>query len=101
MRDSMREAVLGTIKDLHQSGLVDEETLTRMENLCVPNLKEYSAAAIVQLRRKYHLNQLTFAGHLNISPGTLRQWETGVTKPQGPALKLLNLLERNGLKGIL
>lgn len=31
MRETIREAILGTVKDLHHSGLVDETTVARMD----------------------------------------------------------------------
>jgi putative transcriptional regulator len=90
MRDTLREAILGTVKDLHRSGLVPEAKVKQMERLC---LKEYSPAAIVRLRHRYHFSQAKFAQLLNISPATVRSWEAGTHKPRGAALKLLNLLE--------
>lgn len=38
---------------------------------------------------------------LNTSVSTVQKWEVGDKKPSGPSLKLLNLIERNGLEALL
>jgi putative transcriptional regulator len=92
MRETIREAILGTVKDLHHSGLVDETTVARMDSLC---MKDYPPAAITQLRHRYHLTPTKFAQLLNISPSTVRNWEAGINKPRGAALRLLSLLDNS------
>ena len=52
-----------------------------------PNAKE--------IREKYHLTQMEFAKMLNISVATLRNWEQGRRKPEGPARVLLNVANSN------
>jgi putative transcriptional regulator len=39
-----------------------------------------------------------FAAYLNTSLSTVQKWERGQKKPNGPSLKLLNLVERKGLE---
>lgn len=48
---------------------------------------------IPKLRRRYRLTQEAFATRLGISPGTLRNWEQRRRIPDGPAQRLLELLE--------
>jgi len=38
-----------------------------------------------------------FAALLNTSVSTVRKWEVGQKKPTGTALKLLHLVQQNGL----
>jgi hypothetical protein len=38
-----------------------------------------------------------FAAYLNTSPPTVQKWEQGQKMPNGPSLKLLNLVDRKGL----
>jgi putative transcriptional regulator len=45
---------------------------------------------VKQVREKTGLTQNQFASTFGISLGTLRHWERGDRKPQGPALVLLN-----------
>lgn len=60
------------------------------------NVKVFEPAEIdVQsLRKKLQMTQELFAARLGISVSTLRHWERGDRSPSGPALVLLNLIER-------
>jgi putative transcriptional regulator len=35
---------------------------------------------------------------LGLGKTTIQQWEQGVKKPSGPSLKLLNIIDKHGLK---
>ena len=48
-----------------------------------------------QIRAKFHLTQNEFAKLLNISVATLRNWEQGRRRPEGPARVLLNVANSN------
>lgn len=48
---------------------------------------------IPKLRRRHRLTQQAFAEKLGISLGTLRNWEQKRRIPDGPAQRLLELLE--------
>lgn len=50
---------------------------------------------IKKLRERIGMSQPEFAASFGISLGTLRHWERGDRSPQGPALVLLNLLEKD------
>ncbi len=100
MRESIRESILSTVNDLYHSGIVDEVTQKEMESLCLPEIKKYSPHKIVALREKLKLTQTAFANFLNLSPYTIKKWESGLNKPSGASLKLLDLAARNGLAGI-
>ena len=50
---------------------------------------------IVALRRFAGLTQQTFADALGISVHTLRNWEQGRRRPEGPALALLRIAARH------
>ena len=47
------------------------------------------------IRQKYGLSQNKFAQLLGISPATLRNWEQGRRKPEGPARILLLIAEKH------
>lgn len=46
------------------------------------------------IREKYNMTQQEFSSLLGISVGTLRNWEQGRRKPQGPAKVLLRIAEK-------
>ena len=47
------------------------------------------------IREKYGLSQTKFAAMLGISVKTLRNWEKGRRRPQGPARVLLQVADRH------
>ena len=51
-----------------------------------------------KLSEKQRVSQPVFARYLNTSESTIEKWEAGVKKPSGMALKLLDIVEKHGLK---
>ncbi len=49
---------------------------------------------VTAIREKYEMTQQEFSSLLGISVGTLRNWEQGRRKPQGPAKVLLKIAEK-------
>ncbi|MEQ1663730.1 MAG: helix-turn-helix domain-containing protein [Thiobacillus sp.] len=49
---------------------------------------------ILDLRKRLGLTQEKFAARFGFSVATLRHWERGDRTPHGPALVLLNLIDR-------
>ena len=87
-------------KDLHEAGLMDGMTMREFDAMCLPPVKQYSAGQIRRLRIKHKASQAVFAAYLNTSKSTVQKWEQGQKKPNGPSLKLLNLVERKGLEAL-
>ncbi|SFU48097.1 putative transcriptional regulator [Methylobacterium sp. 174MFSha1.1] len=54
--------------------------------------REVDVAAI---RKATDLSQDVFAARIGVAVGTLRNWEQGRRRPEGPARVLLALLEKN------
>ena len=48
-----------------------------------------------EIRAKLGMTQEEFAGALGISVKTLRNWEQGRRDPSGPAMRLLQIAEKN------
>jgi putative transcriptional regulator len=69
--------------------------------LCLAPVPEYSSRKIRALRTRHRLSQAVLASILNTSLSTVRQWEIGQKRPSGPSLKLLHLLDRNGLDALI
>ncbi|MBC3482258.1 helix-turn-helix domain-containing protein [Pseudomonas sp. SWRI77] len=70
---------------------------TRRITLKLPTLR----LDIRHLREALNFSQPVFAMHLHTSVSTVRKWEQGETRPAGPALKLLNIIQCKGLQAIL
>lgn len=98
MDKSTLDTVHESAKDLHAAGVMKGATLREFDALCLPPVKEYTAAQIKRIRTKNHASQGVFAAYLNISKSTVQKWEQGVKKPNGPSLKLLNLVAEKGLE---
>lgn len=60
-------------------------------------VKVYRAHAVdvKALRQLVHMTQEQFAARFGFSVATVRHWERGDRRPQGPALVLLNVIEKN------
>jgi len=91
-------AVHETAKGLHEAGVMDTVTLRDFDALCLPPVKSYTAGQIKRIRLRNKASQAVFAAYLNTSPSTVQKWEQGQKTPNGPSLKLLNLVDQKGLE---
>ncbi len=57
-------------------------------------IHKFSAIDVKRTRSNIGMSQMEFASAFGISLGTLRHWERGDRRPQGPALVLLNVVDR-------
>ena len=96
LRKEIREAARG----LYELGAIDGKTMREFESLRLEEPRAYSAYEIKRLRLREKASQAVFAAYLNTSVSTVQKWEIGENKPSGPALKLLDLVERKGLKAL-
>lgn len=93
-------AVHESISGLHSIGAVSLETMREFDALCLSPVVELAPAQISALRQREHVSQPVFARYLNVSKSSISQWESGAKKPDGAALKLLNIVQSKGLKAI-
>ena len=101
MNKSILEVVYEDAKSLYDAGLMDEKTLRKFDVLCLPPVTEYDADQIKHIRLGTKTSQSVFAAYLNTSKSTVQKWEQGVKKPNGPSLKLLNIVDRKGLEALI
>jgi len=98
---SILAAVHETAEDLHSIGLVDKTTMRHFDETCLVPLVPIGPGAIKALRERERASQAVLARYLGVATATLSQWERGLRKPDGPALRLLSLIDRHGLDYIL
>ncbi len=55
---------------------------------------EFTPVDVKNIRKKMGMTQAEFASAFGISISTLRHWERGDRVPRGPALVLLNVVEK-------
>ena len=96
----LRKELLETARGLYELDAIDGKTMREFESLRVQSPKAYSAYEIKRLRLKEKASQAVFAAYLNTSVSTVQKWEIGEKKPSGPALKLLDIVDRKGLKAL-
>jgi putative transcriptional regulator len=68
--------------------------------LCMPPVRNLSAAQIRAIRARSKMSQAVFAAVLNTSVSTVQKWEIGEKRPSGPSLKLLDVIERKGVSAL-
>jgi len=95
--DNILDVLHNTAQGLHAAGLLDNATMRQFDASCLPEIHEYSAEQIKELRLRIKASQAVFAAYLNTSPSTVQKWEQGQKHPNGTSLKLLNLVDRKGL----
>jgi len=66
-----------------------EDVPVRVTTIQVP------AIDVRTLRRKLRLSQSEFAARFGFPPATLKNWEQGRTRPEGPARVLLAVIARH------
>jgi putative transcriptional regulator len=94
------ENIIETAADLHKAGVMNEITLREFDALALPKIKHYSAEEIKRIRLKNGVSQPVFAAYLNASTSTVKQWEQDKKHPQGTALKLINIVEQQGIEAL-
>jgi putative transcriptional regulator len=100
MAKKILKAVHETAKGLHKAGAMQATTLREFDALCLPPVKEFTPTQIKRLRERNKASQAVFAAYLNTSPSTVQKWEQGQKRPNGPSLKLLNLVAERGLEAL-
>lgn len=85
---------------LHEAGAVSKQTMREFDAAFLTPVEAISPADIRLLRQREHLSQPVFARYLNVSRNLVSDWERGVKKPGGPALRLLTVIQKKGLQAI-
>ncbi len=85
---------MGRAFDSIRQGLQEAVAHARGEDI---GAKVYTPQAVdvAAVRGRLGFTQAQFAARFGFSVATLRHWERGDRRPQGPALVLLNLIDRD------
>ncbi|MDQ2859265.1 MAG: DNA-binding transcriptional regulator [Pseudomonadota bacterium] len=89
-----------TAAGLHGAGLIEKATMREFDSLCLTPVKAMGPKDIRALREREKVSQPVFAHYLNVRKDAVSKWERGEKRPNGPSLKLLNLVEAKGLSAI-
>jgi putative transcriptional regulator len=90
-------AIHEMMADLHVGGVIDKQTMRRFDEACLTPIRPLKPDEIKAIREKEHVSQTVFANYLNVTSSLVSKWERGEKRPSGASLKLLTLVEKNGL----
>lgn len=93
-------AIHETMEALYDINAVDKQTMRDFDKLCLSPAVPMPPERIKALRQRENLSQPVFARYLNVSKNLISDWERGVKKPGGPALRLLAVVEKKGIQAI-
>ena len=93
-------AIHETMEAVHEAGAVNKQTMREFDAACLTPVEAISPEDIRLLRQREHLSQPVFARYLNVSRNLVSDWERGVKKPGGPALRLRTVIQKKGLQAI-
>ena len=93
-------AIHETMEGLHEVGAVDKQTMRRFDEACLTPVRPLTPEEIKAIREKEHVSQTVFATYLNVTSSLVSKWERGEKHPSGASLKLLSLVQKNGLEAV-
>ena len=100
-KSGLMASIHESVEGLHHIGVVDKTTMRDFDNACLLEVEEMTPETIKEIRESEHVSQPVFAAYLNVSKGLVSDWERGIKKPGGPALRLLSIVRKNGLGALL
>lgn len=89
-----------TAAGLRRAGVIDKATMREFDTLCLKPVVPMAPEEIRALRERERVSQPVFASYLNVRKDAVSKWERGEKRPNGPSLKLLNLVKEKGLDAI-
>jgi putative transcriptional regulator len=93
-------AIHETMEALHEVGAIDKRTMREFDDACLTPVQPLAPEEIRAIREREHLSQPVFARYLNVSKNLVSDWERGIKKPGGPALRLLTVVQKKGIQAI-
>ena len=90
-----------TMEALRDVGAIDKQTMREFDDACMTPVQALAPEDIRAIRECEHLSQPVFDRYLNVSKNLVSDWERGVKKPGGPALRLLTLVQKKGVAAIV
>jgi len=92
------EAIHSAVEGMYRAGTIGKETMRSFDESCLTVPAPFEPLDIKALRESNHVSQPVFARYLNTSESTVQKWESGAKRPSGPALKLLAIVQKHGLR---
>lgn len=99
-RSEIAGAIHEMMSDAHDAGVVPGATLRTFDEACLTPAPIMAGEEIRAIRKREQVSQPVFAAYLNVSRNLVSDWERGVKRPGGPALRLLSIIQRKGLQAV-
>ncbi len=93
-------AVHETALGLTDAGVMAKRTMRAFDEMCLTPVEAMTPEEIRALRMRENASQAVFARYLNVTASLVSQWERGEKRPRGASLKLLALVDKNGLGAV-
>ena len=93
-------AIHESMEALHDIGVITKQTMREFDQTCLTPIEPLAPEDIRALREREHASQPVFARYLNVSKNQVSDWERGVKKPGGAAMRLLTIVQKKGLQAI-
>jgi len=97
-KSGLSEAIHSSASAMFRVGAINKATMREFDKSCLSAPSPMEAKRIKRIRESQRVSQPVFARYLNTSESTIEKWESGAKKPSGMALKLLDIVEKHGLK---
>ncbi len=99
-RSEALAAIHETMEALHDVGAIDKQTMRHFDDACLTPIRALMPDEIRAIREREQVSQTVFANYLNVTSSLVSKWERGEKRPSGASLKLLSLVEKNGLASV-
>jgi putative transcriptional regulator len=100
-----KSEVLASIHEMmegaYETGAIYKKTMREFDESCLIAAPMLHPEEIKAIRESESVSQPVFARYLNVSKNLVSEWERGVKRPGGPALRLLSIVKRKGLEAIV
>lgn len=100
-KSEIMAAVHDMMEGAHEIGAIDKQTMREFDETCLTPSPVLQPEEIRAIREAECVSQPVFARYLNVSKNLVSEWERGVKRPGGPALRLLSIVRRKGLAAIV
>ncbi len=101
-KSRLRAEIVEMTQTLREIGVVSEEELARTTKAMLgqSRVPDMTPEEITALRKTEGLTRDSMAAFLNVAKSTISEWERGVRRPTGAALKLLHVVKHNGVAAL-
>ena len=96
-RSPIAASVYESAEALYEIGAIKKQTMREFEESCLVDCPEMTPEEIKNLREREMVSQPVFATYLNVSKNAVSEWERGIKKPTGSAVRLLSIVQKHGV----